>query len=503
MSSAYNHSKLCEGEFRVMTLARGEPQDPLKCQLDHVNLQSNPLPSGYPQRLINLVSTYNALSYEWGDNATTAYLECDGLQIKITESLSTCLKCLRTKDADLVLWVDQICINQGDLQERSSQVRIMGDIYRNAATVISWLGDDPEGHSSAFKEFLAGIHPGDDGKPDVSCFVENHFPEKDSPLWGVLNTLMSLPYFTRVWIMQEVLLAMNVIFRWGNVELDLPCLRGFADAATKAHKRYYQSRIISMDAVHLVTSLTEFPRRYRSFETVIQGVTHRQSTDHRDRIYAILGLVEDGPEIVPDYTALAVDVFRDVVLRVIAFRQNLDVLSSAFHFTESELNPEKWPTWLPCWETPIPALLIELNPYFCASALNSYAPPLPQNAGRCLDVRGIQLPCIHFVSFGDNAYAVPKIWDAWKFASSFEPTKQVYGSSFLGAFTWTLLCDWPDNYNDAEMQNEWSKQRIFVEFASFWADWLARTVRYISKDEDPVSFIIERIGLAEMWALPD
>lgn len=41
-------------------------------------------------------------------------------------------------------WVDAICINQEDLEERSAQVQIMPDIYSNASCVIVWLGDDSQ-----------------------------------------------------------------------------------------------------------------------------------------------------------------------------------------------------------------------------------------------------------------------------------------------------------------------------------------------------------------------
>lgn len=40
----------------------------------------------------------------------------------------------------MLLWIDSICINQEDVEERNSQVKIMGDIYKNASTVVIWLG---------------------------------------------------------------------------------------------------------------------------------------------------------------------------------------------------------------------------------------------------------------------------------------------------------------------------------------------------------------------------
>ena len=78
--------------------------------------------------------------------------------------------------------------------------------------VIAWLGDDPEGHLFAFKELMSDVHPSQDGQPDFECFKRNHLPSPDSPKQKALNAFMALPYFSRVWVMQEVILASSIKF---------------------------------------------------------------------------------------------------------------------------------------------------------------------------------------------------------------------------------------------------------------------------------------------------
>jgi hypothetical protein len=67
-------------------------------------------------------------------------IECSGRKLNITTNLFDALKRLRLPDADRVLWVDAICINQFDLEEKNIQVPLMKDIYSKASVVLIWLG---------------------------------------------------------------------------------------------------------------------------------------------------------------------------------------------------------------------------------------------------------------------------------------------------------------------------------------------------------------------------
>jgi Heterokaryon incompatibility protein (HET) len=78
-------------------------------------------------------------------------MSCSGMKIQITVNLDAALRRLRLPDQPRLLWVDAICINQGDIIERSRQVRIMRDIYANAKTVVVWLGEAENKDALAFK----------------------------------------------------------------------------------------------------------------------------------------------------------------------------------------------------------------------------------------------------------------------------------------------------------------------------------------------------------------
>jgi len=97
---------------------------------------------------------YEALSYVWGpfnspDDPDLIQLNDCGFEV--TTNLWRALYALRHETKDRVLWIDAICINQGDLEERSSQVQLMRDVYRKARSVVVWLGEEGTWTTELFK----------------------------------------------------------------------------------------------------------------------------------------------------------------------------------------------------------------------------------------------------------------------------------------------------------------------------------------------------------------
>lgn len=117
---------LRKNECRLAHLAPGSYNDPIHCDLHHFEL------TNFPQ--------YEALSYVWGDPNNTAPIVVQGHTLQVTTNLEVALRHLRYSNKVRVLWIDAIVINQIDLDERTEQVALMGDIYSKAASVRIWLG---------------------------------------------------------------------------------------------------------------------------------------------------------------------------------------------------------------------------------------------------------------------------------------------------------------------------------------------------------------------------
>lgn len=128
MHPVYGQAVLKDSRYiRILTLFPGEYGEPLRGDLTPVK--------------INEAGIYEPLSYVWGDSTRTHYLDCQHGSVELTSSLFDALQRLRPHDKTRRLWVDQICINQDDVEERSQQVQFMDSIYNKAAHVLVWLGE--------------------------------------------------------------------------------------------------------------------------------------------------------------------------------------------------------------------------------------------------------------------------------------------------------------------------------------------------------------------------
>lgn len=119
-------------EIRVLHLECGSGPALLQCILHRVSLRSVPAP------------TYEALSYTWGDENDRREIAVNGYIVDVTFNLYSALCRLRHEKNTRVLWIDALCINQTDLDERSQQVQLMKNLYTMCDQTVIWIGEPPE-----------------------------------------------------------------------------------------------------------------------------------------------------------------------------------------------------------------------------------------------------------------------------------------------------------------------------------------------------------------------
>lgn len=83
---------------------------------------------------------YEVVSYVWGAKCEGLSILCDERSISVTKNCDEMLRYLRRHDGERTLWVDAICIDQGSDTEKSTQVALMGHIYKSAFKVTIWFG---------------------------------------------------------------------------------------------------------------------------------------------------------------------------------------------------------------------------------------------------------------------------------------------------------------------------------------------------------------------------
>ena len=107
-------------------------------------------------RLVALVSLrdeplYGALSYVWGDQSVKETILVNGQEFSVTVNLAAALQKLggyweiahkERGSPPFRIWIDALCINQKDTEEKVRQIELMGYIYYHADPVFAWLGID-------------------------------------------------------------------------------------------------------------------------------------------------------------------------------------------------------------------------------------------------------------------------------------------------------------------------------------------------------------------------
>ncbi|KAI1749737.1 HET-domain-containing protein [Xylaria castorea] len=125
----YRYKPLSAGEIRLLILKRS-PFYPSVVQTEIVHRPIYPPPD------------YEAVSYRWGSAELTEEILVDGFRFPVTKAAFDVLLARRSVWRERIIWIDAICINQEDLQEKSEQVQLMRDIYHKASRVISVPGSD-------------------------------------------------------------------------------------------------------------------------------------------------------------------------------------------------------------------------------------------------------------------------------------------------------------------------------------------------------------------------
>src|SRR5271156_2724282 len=112
--------------IRLVELQPGKTEDALRCSIHKTSLTDDP--------------DYEAISYCWGpDHAVDKVICDDETYLPLNQSLTSALRHFRHDQEPRLLWADAICINQSDADEKSRQVNMMREVYRQARRVLIWL----------------------------------------------------------------------------------------------------------------------------------------------------------------------------------------------------------------------------------------------------------------------------------------------------------------------------------------------------------------------------
>jgi hypothetical protein len=158
---------------------------------------------------------YLGLSYTWGDPTLRLLIAIGDKILSVTETLAIALEHLQEEEVTLVLWVDAVCIDQENQEEKNIQVQRMGEIFSSAALVIAWLGVPADGSDLVLQEL---------GKYVDTMSIVDDLRQSDGQLFTTLplepiQALFDRSWFKRVWVGQEMALNSEVIFVCGQKDM--------------------------------------------------------------------------------------------------------------------------------------------------------------------------------------------------------------------------------------------------------------------------------------------
>ena len=350
--SGYQHFPLPRANgkpaIRLLVLLNGAEDAPIRCRLVHDFLHDS--------------SIFEALSYCWGDPTVKKSIEVDDANFEVTENLHSALLHLRSEHRSRLLWVDAVCINQLDVDEKTEQVGMMREIYERARTVNIWLGPAAQNSTAALNlvhqlniaenlDKLAGIESRNFWDLD-----QHHYglPLTTARVWYDLFDVLRRPWFSRAWIIQEMAVSSNAIVVCGHELVhwtDLVRAINYMAASGL-------TQTFGPEALQRLSMMAYTRRRFMdNFNQLPMQILmrHRRAlaSDPRDKLFAFCGLFHQPglDEIVfkPDYRMETTEVYKDFAVRLLSRDKNLDILSVPH--VEFGTRFPNLPTWVPDWST--------------------------------------------------------------------------------------------------------------------------------------------------------
>jgi hypothetical protein len=296
------YQPLHEGQFRLLKLRVVEKV--YSCTLLPFDLNEAP--------------AFDALSYSWNSSTPRlATIICNGVDLEIGEDLLPALLHLhqyRPPPSDRWIWIDAICIDQMNSEERSEQVLLMADIYRTAARVVVWLGEGRRRTDVAIELIPDFLETASSLKESFKGYFNLHLMPKyelssgtnrtAALFWAGLVHLFSRRWFTRLWVIQEVVLAKHSVILVGKSSLAWQLLVDLASSVPAMQiMRFWESVTMHCDGLSLnsetgasaVLQCELLKKRTALAEGVptpfvVQIAQSRNCLEPVDRVWAMLGL---------------------------------------------------------------------------------------------------------------------------------------------------------------------------------------------------------------------
>lgn len=359
METPYQYFSLAHRYIRLLQVSKSFEKD-ARIQCEFVSIA-----------LDNLRIGYTAVSYLWGPLEKIGRVWCNNGYIEVTRSAMSILEDVAGQLNARYIWIDALCIDQDNLVEKGAQVRLMRDVYASADKVVVWLTH--KHFSDEATDFVITLHKA------VTRLFQQNVPttllsltssegcEYPSSRWIALSRFLNDPWFSRIWIIQEMAVSSTKIntvcgcdmIPWKSLAVVLTVIQGnglgrLLVEPTIGNEFAPPDGLESMIRVYAIHSLYQKDQR-PTLAYLLLDCWKCCATNGRDKIFALLGLASDagGPEFDPDYISPIHVVLEKVAARLLT--RNLSsfrILHAAGVGLPNRL--QNLPSWVPDWTTPFP-----------------------------------------------------------------------------------------------------------------------------------------------------
>ncbi|GKZ33403.1 hypothetical protein AbraIFM66950_003259 [Aspergillus brasiliensis] len=223
---------------------------------------------------------YEALSYVWGSGTRSQKITLNGCQFPVTDNLYVALSYLRNRQLDRVLWVDAVCIDQNNLDEKAKQIPLMRTIYAKAQNVIVWLGE--------------AYDDGDKALEGLRRLAEEQDIDTDE-YQGAFSKLLERPWFRRIWVLQEVGVAQLINIMCGPIQIkgNMFC-EGLRKLSLSSRLEASVGPVAFLINGALCRPIYEpGSRGTLTIGELVSMYCSHDATEQHDKVYALLGLSAD------------------------------------------------------------------------------------------------------------------------------------------------------------------------------------------------------------------
>lgn len=334
-----------ENTICLVEISPGGDDEPVRCALFNVRLEESTRPE------------YEALSYYWGNPTARREIQfyssldvLDGEKacFLVPDNCFSALRRLRrrtrhcTSDRNPIFWIDSICIDQNCISERNQQLSLMRSIYSNASRVVIDLGSEVD-ESAAVMDWVSDLHSPSD-----------HPDRVVKPSQETIRSFFARPWFRRVWVLQEALLAREVAVICGDREVSWEAFKTFKDYDQGKTVRPLPYVFKASASKWIGNTETDLARISKRLFDCLRESRGCEATDPRDQVYALLPLLmgdfrsqgKSKPLINPDYSRTMTQVYTDLACQFLNTPGiGLGVLQAVFPCSKMS----GLPSWVPDW----------------------------------------------------------------------------------------------------------------------------------------------------------